>query len=192
MENDNKNKLLPRISEKVKKIKDVKITKTFKKQLIVTLSIALIGGAVLVNWTFFSDHNVKNGTNDYESGTDLTQDASADDDYFTATQISRQRARDESMEVLQTIVDNEEALDEVKNEAWNDITQIAQNIEAEANIESLVMSRGIAECVAVVSNDSATVIVKTDGLHENQITQIQEIVYEQTNIPVENLKIIEK
>lgn len=192
MENDNKNKLLPRIGEKVKKIKDVKISNSFKKQLIITLSIALIGGAVLVNWTFFSDEKVKNTGKNPEADMSSSEDASVDEDFFSATQISRQRARDESIEVLQTIVDNEEALDEVKNEAWNDITQIAQNIEAEANIESLVMSRGIAECVAVVSNDSATVIVKADGLHENQITQIQEIVYEQTNIPVENLKIIEK
>ena len=192
MENDNKNKLLPRIGEKVKKIKEVKISNTFKKQLVITLSMALIGGAVLVNWTFFSDQKLKDTGNNSDADISSAEDASVDEDFFAATQISRQRARDESIEVLQTIVDNEEALDEVKTEAWNDITQIAQNIEAEANIESLVMSRGIAECVAVVSNDNATVIVKTDGLHENQITQIQEIVYEQTNIPVENLKIIEK
>lgn len=192
MENDNKNKLLPRISEKVKKIKNVKISNTLKKQLIITLSIALIGGAVLVNWTFFADKTAKTNDKKSDSGVKTEENVSSDDDYFAATQISRQRARDESIEVLQTIVDNEEALDEVKNEAWNDITQIAQNIEAEANIESLVMSRGIAECVAVVSNDSVTVIVKSDGLYENQITQIQEIVYEQTSIPVENLKIIEK
>ena len=190
MEHDNKNKLLPKISDKVKKIKEVKISKSFKKQLIVTMSVALIGGAVLLNWTFFSD-DVK-GESAINGSGQVAQSNVSDEDYFTATQISRQRARDESIEVLQTIVDNEEALDEVKSEAWNDITKIAENIEAEANIESLVMSRGIAECVAVVSNDSATVIVKSDGLHENQITQIQEIVYEQTNIPVENLKIIEK
>jgi len=191
MENENKNNLLPRISQKVKKLKDVKLSKTFKKQLIVTLSVALIGASVLLNWSFFSDKTVdkSNGSN---QAVELNENELSNEDYFTATQISRQRARDESIEVLQTIVDNDEALDEVKSEAWNDITRIAQNIEAEANIESLVMSRGIAECVAVVSDDSATVIVKTDGLHENQITQIQEIVFEQTNIPVENLKIIEK
>ena len=191
MENENKNNLLPRISQKVKKLKDVKLSKTFKKQLIVTLSVALIGASVLLNWSFFSDKTVdkSNGSN---QAVELNENELSNEDYFTATQISRQRARDESIEVLQTIVDNDEALDEVKSEAWNDITRIAQNIEAEANIESLVMSRGIAECVAVVSHDSATVIVKTDGLHENQITQIQEIVFEQTNIPVENLKIIEK
>lgn len=192
MENDkNKNKLLPRLGEKVRQVKNVKMSKKLKKNIIVTLSIALIGGAVLLNWAFFSSETVGDIISDSEENT-AVGDSASDEDYFTATQISRQRARDESMEVLQTIVDNEDALEDVKTEAWEDITRIAQNIESEANIESLVVSKGIAECVAVVSNENATVIVKTDGLMENQITQIQEIVYEQTGIPVENLTIIEK
>lgn len=192
MENDkNKNKLLPRLGEKVRQVKNVKMSKKLKKNIIVTLSIALIGGAVLLNWAFFSSETVGDIISDSEENT-AVGDLASDEDYFTATQISRQRARDESMEVLQTIVDNEDALEDVKTEAWEDITRIAQNIESEANIESLVVSKGIAECVAVVSNENATIIVKTDGLMENQITQIQEIVYEQTGIPVENLTIIEK
>ncbi len=191
MENGKKNKLLPRISDKIQKVKDIKISSKFKKNIIVTLSIALIGGAVLLNWAFFSG-NVVGGEGVVSGGEKTSVNDQSVDDYFTATQISRQRARDESMEVLQTIVDNEDALDDVKSEAWEDITRIAENIEAEANIESLVMSKGIAECVAVVSEDAATVIVKSDGLLENQITQIQEIVYEQAGIAVENLKIIEK
>lgn len=189
--NGKKNKLLPKFSEKIQKVKDIKISNKLKKNIITTLSIALIGGAVLLNWAFFSD-DITNGEGVVSKADNVNSEDEAQSDYFTATQISRQRARDESMEVLQTIVDNDEALDDVKSEAWEDITRIAQNIEAEANIESLVVSKGIAECVAVVSENGATVIVKSDGLVENQITQIQEIVYEQTGIPVENLKIIEK
>lgn len=191
MEKENKkNGIVPRISNKMRGFKEIKISPKFKKNLIVTLSIALIGGAVLLNWAFFSEPRLDSGSV-IEDGENAAN-SEIEDDYFEATQISRQRARDESMQVLQTIVDNEEALDDVKSEAWADITKIAENIEAEANIESLVMSKGIAECVAVVSDDSATVIVKTDGLMENQITQIQEIVFEQAGIAVENLKIIEK
>lgn len=185
-----KNDLIPRIGNQIRKLKDIKISQKIKKNIIVTLSIALIGGAVLLNWAFFSDPPVES-EGVIDNG-ESASNAEVEDDYFEATQISRQRARDESMQVLQTIVENEEALDEIKSEAWADISQIAENIEAEANIESLVMSKGIAECVAVVSEDSATVIVRTDALMENQITQIQEIVYEQAGIPVENLKIIEK
>lgn len=196
-----KKKLLPKkinlpriggkVGEKIKSAKKFKLTAKVKKNIIVAASVVLIGGAIVLNWYMFADGAEK-------ASVDITQDRTATasndaaDDYFTTTQISRQRARDESIEVLQSIVYSEEAVDDVKNEAWEDITKIARNIEAEANIETLVVSKGIEECVAVVSDESATVIVKSDDLRENQITQIQEIVYEQANIPVENLKIVQK
>ena len=180
-----------KMGEKLKSVKKVKLSPKVKKNIAVTASIALIGTAVLMNWLFFSD-----GTNEpvQNSAPDKTEDTvqTNSEDYFTTSQISRQRARDESIQVLQSIVYSDQAVDDIKNEAWEDIGKIAKNIEAEANIETLVVSKGIEECVAVVSENAATVIVKTDGLLENQITQIQEIVYEQAHIPVENLKIVEK
>ena len=69
---------------------------------------------------------------------------------------------------------------------------IAANIQSEGNIESLVVSKGFEDCVAVINEGSATVVVKSDGLLENEITQIQEIVYTEAGILPENLKIIEK
>ncbi len=188
-------RLTEKIGEKIKSVKHAKLSPKTKKNIAVTASVALIGTAVLLNWLFFAD-----GANKPDSDVSSNMDNEAvdaiqeeeDDDYFTISQISRQRARDESMQVLQSIVYSDQAVEDVKNEAWEDISKIAKNIEAEANIETLVVSKGIEECVAVVSENAATVIVRSDGLLDNQITQIQEIVYEQAKIPVENLKIIEK
>ena len=184
--------LTEKIGEKIKSVKKIKLSSKVKKNIAVTASIALIGTAVLLNWLFFADGTDKQQV-DVPAGQD-TVDVSGenvDEDYFTSSQISRQRARDESIQVLQSIIYSDQAVEDVKNEAWEDISKIARNIEAEANIETLVVSKGIQECVAVVSDNAATVIVRSDGLQDNQITQIQEIVYEQANIPVENLKIIE-
>ena len=74
----------------------------------------------------------------------------------------------------------------------NSIAQIAHDIESESNIETLILSKGFARCVAVVNGDSASVIVKSAGLLPNEIAQISEIVYEQAGIVPANLKIIEK
>ena len=112
--------------------------------------------------------------------------------YFAATQVSRQRARDEAMEVLRAVVDSENAVETVKGQALSDITRIALDIEREANIETLITSKGFEQCVAVVSGESANIIVKSDGLLPNEIAQINEIVYEQAGILPANVKIIEK
>lgn len=114
------------------------------------------------------------------------------DDYFSVAQINRQRARDEAMEVLQTVVEGAATQAEVKDKALADIASIAADIENEATIESLVKGKGFEECVAVISGENANVVVKSDTLLPNEISQIQEIVYEVAGIQPANLKIIEK
>ena len=96
------------------------------------------------------------------------------------------------MEVLQTVAASSTALEEAKEAALDDISRLALDIEREANIESLVLSKGFEQCVAVISNDNCNVIVKTTGLLPGDVAQISEIVYEQAGIHPDNLKIIEK
>ena len=186
-----KNKMkLKNFTEKIK-TKKKPMSKRVKANITATVAVLLIGCAVMLNWLVFSKVPEADPVSEVAAE---TSDKAADDSdsFFTESQIIRQRARDESIEVLQSIIYSEDALEDVKSEAWSDINSIAKNIEAEANIESLVVSKGIKECVAVISDGAASVIVKSDGLTQDQITQIQEIVYEQAQIPVENLKIIEK
>ena len=95
------------------------------------------------------------------------------------------------MEVLNAVSESDTSVDAMKEEAMNEIQKIAKDIECEANIESLVKAKGFEECVAVINGDSAQVIVKTDGLMENEVAQISEIVYQQANVVPNNLHIIE-
>ncbi len=187
------------------------ILKVGRRNWIIIGALLLIGGAAALNWILFAgaddgfDYANSAGMASYSPGTASTSlgnpdadDASlstgGEDDaaYFAATQVSRQRARDEAMEVLRAVVDSEEAVETVKGQALSDITRIALDIEREANIETLITSKGFEQCVAVVSGESANIIVKSDGLLPNEIAQINEIVYEQAGILPANVKIIEK
>ena len=112
--------------------------------------------------------------------------------YFAEAALSRRRARDEAIDVLQLVISNDEALEEAKSVAMAEITQIAAEIENESNIESLITAKGFEECVAVINGSSCSVIVRTDDLLPNELVQIREIVYEQAGILPENLTIIEK
>ena len=106
--------------------------------------------------------------------------------------LTRRQARDEAMEVLQGVVDSDSAVDQMKTDAMEDMRRIADEIALEANIESLIVSKGFDQCVAVLNGDSASVIVKSDGLLPNEVSQISEIVYEQAGVLPANLNIIEK
>ena len=96
------------------------------------------------------------------------------------------------MEVLQGVVDDAASLDAAKEQALADIAAIAATIEKEANIESLIKAKGFEECVAVINGDKASIIVKSEGLKPNQLSQILEIVYLQADILPANVTISEK
>ncbi len=186
----NVNKVKNALSVTEKKIKTIFSKQNLKRNIIVLASLGIVGGAVYLNWNYFTVGE-RSGI---ESGNLNSEIVNSDDaeSYFAMTEVSRQRTRDEALEVLQTIVDNEATAQEDRDEALNAIGVIAENIQSEGNIESLVVSKGFEDCVAVISDGNATVVVKSDGLLENEITQIQEIVYNESGILPENLKIVEK
>ncbi len=177
-----------------------------KKNLIVLSSLALIGGAVALNWYLFADG--AGGVTDPDGGVFYQSEqegeggqyvaeedsGSGTDSYFASTQISRQRARDEAIEVLQLVAENGEAGEDVKARAMADISAIAADIEKEANIETMITSKGFEQCVAVLGDEMVSIIVKTggEGLGQNEITQIKEIVCEQTGFSPVDIKIIER
>lgn len=177
------------------------------RNIVIVLSILLIGAAVYVNWSIFGGDKgtgdlsgAGGGSNLVGSNTDNGGDVNANGgqnsnetvDFFAASQIERQRARDEAIEVLQSVVDDDTALESAKQQALADIAAIAANIETEANIESLIKAKGFEECVAVISGDKANIVVKSEGLKPNQLSQILEIVYLQADILPANVTISEK
>ncbi len=176
------------------------VLKIGKRNLIIAAAVLMIGAAVWLNWVLFAGTTPSDGYAGYDQPTgnvSPTPDASTPTDttgsYFSATQVSRQRARDEALEVLQAVVDNVDASEEVRNEAIAGIAAIADEIQKEANIESLICAKGFEQCVAVLNGDSASIIVRAEGeLQAAQIAQINTVVYEQTGIAPTGVTIIQK
>ncbi len=173
-----------------------------KRNAIIAASVLLIGAAVWMNWVLFSGGANKDGYNGYDKpGENQTEEggnqsggntATEGGSYFSATQVSRQRARDEALEVLQSVVDNAESSETVKAEALAGISSIAAEIQKEADIESLITAKGFEQCVAVLNGDSISIVVKAETLQPAQIAQINEIVYSQTGIVPAGVTIINK
>ena len=177
------------------------LPKIGRKHIVIACAILLIAVAVVLNIVLFRGNGDTVDTPAAEPGdtvtdaadTDKTQTVSEADGYFSATQVSRQRARDEALEVLQGVVDSDEADEATKTGALLEISQLAKAMEAEANIESLVTAKGFAQCVAVINGDLCSVVVSNEGdLTPAQISQINEIVYEQAGILPTNIRIVLK
>ena len=167
-----------------------------RRHLMLACTVLLIVTALVLNVTLFTDPTQGSDGSTPSDDTPAAGDASTDstelDGYFSATQVSRQRARDEALEVLQSVVDNESADEATKTAALMEIAELAKAMEAEANIESLVLSKGFTQCVAVINGDACSVVVNGTELQQNQISQINEIVYEQAGISPQSVRIITK
>ena len=177
----------------LREIKPKLLSQKNRKYLIIACSVVLLGGAVYLNWLFFSGDQSAEQPKEPTGGQviDYGNQSESEDSYFAVAQINRQRARDEAIGVYQTVVNSEDALQELKDEALSGINRIAAQMEAEAKIETLVKSKGFEECVAVISDNNASIIVRSDALLPNEIAQIKEIAVEQSGIPVSGIKIVE-
>ena len=167
-----------------------------RRTVAVACAVLLIAAAVVLNLILFRGQESPVEDPATDSGGDVSdggEDTLTVDGYFSATQVSRQRARDEALEVLQGVVDSEAADEATKTGALLEISELAKAMEAEANIETLVVAKGFSPCVAVINGDTCSVVVSCEGeLQPAQISQINEIVYEQAGIAPTNIRIVTK
>jgi stage III sporulation protein AH len=182
-------------NEKLEKIKKL-LTSQVGKSVIVASAALLIGLAVYLNYVWFynPDGSLGYGDNNMQDNFDDSQNADSGrlEDYFTATALDRQEARDEAIDVLTLVSSSEDADEETKAEAQAKISKIALDIQNEANIEALVKAKGFEDCVAVIGEDSVSVIVKAETLQAKDTAQIFAIVYETTGVEPKNVSIINK
>lgn len=175
--------------------------KVGKKNFVIAVAFVMVAAALIIG---ISAYNRSDAGFDYSQGVGAQPGASdtgkdtdnvqqnAADTYFSTVQVNRQRSRDEALEVLQSVVDNAASTATAKEEALAEINKMAKVMESESNIETLIVAKGFEECVAVISDQGASIVVKSEGLQPAQISQINEIVYEQAGILPVNIKIIER
>ncbi|MBQ7355939.1 MAG: SpoIIIAH-like family protein [Clostridia bacterium] len=168
------------------------------KGIIVASSALIIGLAVYLNYRWFYDPTGSlgfgdNNMDDTNQGAEnVGGEVEDENSYFTSTALDRQEARDEAIDVLMLLADNEEASEEVRADAREQIAKIAADIQNEANIETLVKAKGFAECVTVISEGAVSVVVQKDELKAADTAQILTIVYETTGISPDKVSIINK
>ena len=183
---------------KLEKIKKFFSSKAGKSAVLV-LAVLVIGLAVYLNYRWFYDpinslgYGENNMEDNYSDSTATGADTEVDEnDYFTGVALSREQSRDEAIDVLKLVTENADASEEARADAAAKISKIAVDMQNEKNIETLVKAKGFEECVAVISENTASIVVKAESLQANEVSQIMVIVYETAGILPENVSIINK
>lgn len=178
-----------------------------KKQIILASLVLILGIAVYLNWTFANDEAGNIAANGSASSTSDTDSSAGDsknygdaqlvdnqvsgDDYFAQARLDKQKAREEAVETLSQMLGSSSTDSAQTEQATEKALATAKMIESESTIENLVKSKGFADCVTYLSDGTAKVVVKTEGLDSAQAAQIKNIVLEQCDVEAENISIVE-
>ena len=161
--------------------------------------LVLVGASVYLNWRYAdnveeTDKILGQATlvNENGEGVSVTNDA-AENDYFATARLSRKQARDSAISMLQEAEIDENATEDVCNEASQTLQVLAGYTVAESQIENLVTAKGYADCVVFMGSDSCSVVVASgeEGLTATDVARIKDIVINETQYTAGQIKIME-
>lgn len=121
----------------------------------------------------------------------VTASSIVSENYFTTAKFTRTQARDEAVETIATVLMDENLTDEDKQQVSAKAIALTDIIEMESRIENLIKAKGFDECVVYITENSASVVVKTDGLDQDSATQIKNIIVSEGKIAGEKVSITE-
>ena len=185
-----------------KKVKH-KLKGQWKRHVVVLAVLVLVGTSVYLNWRY-ADNVAETGkilgqaTLVNQNGEGVTQTGeneevlSVSGSYFDTARLSRQQARDSAISMLQEAEMDENATEDVLNEASLALQVLASYTVAEAQIESLVTAKGYEDCVVFMGEDSCSVVVADpDGVDSTDAARIKDIVISETDYTAAQIKIME-
>lgn len=114
-------------------------------------------------------------------------------DYFAQARLSRETARDEALTMLRETVSSDSASEDAKKQASEKITQIAGNTVKEERLESQLKSKGYADAVVYISDETISVIVSSPkgGLNASSTAAISDMVLSETGAQASMLRVSE-
>ena len=155
----------------------------------------LLCAAVYLNWSYVDapDELLVAGQTDADTAGTDTAAQSEGEDYFATSRLTREQARDEAVSTLRELSESEDADQAAKDDAAAQISALADDSVAEANIESLIRAKGYADAVVMIGDSGVNVVVAPPdgGLQATDVTVIKDIVVSETGMTAGQVKIVE-
>lgn len=179
--------------------------KTWKKNAVAAAVLVAVCAGIYVNWLYTEDQSAVNITDTLDAEKIMSEDTlvmsgsaleslgepTNVSDYFAAVRLSRQEARDSAVGLLQEAMAYSTDTQAAQSNAQ--LESIIQTALCEAQIESLVLAKGYADCVAYISDSGISVAVAAPekGLAQNDVAVIADIVMSQSEFDLETIRVVE-
>jgi stage III sporulation protein AH len=179
--------------------------KKWKKNWMAVAVLVTVCSGIYLNWVYSGGKDTQNleqtinadkvmnddllildGNNKVEVNTETNTT-----NYFAAVRLSRQEARDSAVSLLQEAMAYGSQEQVEKNNAQ--LEQIIQYALSEAQIESLVIAKGYADCVAYITENGISVAVAAPegGLQSTDVAVIADVVLSQSDFTMNDIRVVE-
>ena len=174
------------------------------------LALAL-GAAVYLNWSFAraapqdltvgaiaaavdtTDTQAPTGKNYGEAQmVSVSKDSGAE--FFDSARLARTKARDEALDTLKKSLKDAKLSDAEKKKLTEDLAAQVSSITLETKLETLIKSKGFADCVVDLEGKKANVTVMTenDALTAAEVTRIRDALLSQCEgLAAQDITIVE-
>ena len=184
--------------------------KLWKRNALVAAVLILVCGGIWLNWRYEEGKTadlvstldqeklmddaklvIRTEENDLEvlaEGNDQTTQTA--EQVFAKMRLSRQQSRDSAVHLLQETISYAGEDEDVSASALQ-LDAIVKTALCEASLESLVISKGFAECVAYMQEDGIDLAVASEGLSESDVAVLTDLILAQTDYELPQIRIIE-
>lgn len=184
--------------------------KIWKKNMVAAAVLVTVCAGIYVNWLYTEEQTSPVLMDTLDTEKVMSEDMlvlsddlpvlsaeeeaqSTSSDYFAAVRLSRQQARDSAVNLLQEAMAYSTADSTKDVESAMELEEIVQTALSEAQIESLIIAKGYADCVAYMSGEGISVAVASPegGLQQADVSVIADIVMTQSDYTLEDIRVVE-
>ena len=113
-------------------------------------------------------------------------------DYFQETRLEREKIYSEMIETYEKLIESKSTPNDQKAISAQEISNITNIKNGIMISENLIKNKGFEDVIILVNNDTASVVVKSYNLNQEQISKIQNIIQRELKIEIKNINISNK
>lgn len=122
----------------------------------------------------------------------VSKDSGAE--FFESARLARTKSRDEALDALKKSLKDAKLSDAEKKKLTEDLAAQVGNITLETKLETLIKSKGFADCVVDLEGEKAnvTVMTESDALSAAEVTRIRDALLSQCEeLSAQDITIVE-
>ncbi|MDD6213273.1 MAG: SpoIIIAH-like family protein [Clostridiales bacterium] len=110
-------------------------------------------------------------------------------EFISQVNLNKEQIRSENKELLLEIINNENLSEGAKQDAVDQMVQMADIAEKENETETLLAAKGFDNAVVSITEDAVDVVVGRSEITDAEKAQIEDIVTRKTEMPVDQVVI---